>query len=109
MSGSDTDSTAPAPVSAGRMPAIYLSHGAPPLADAALWTRQLGLPERGLDHGAYVPLAEMYPAADVPVLQVSMPTLDPRGCMRSAASSRRCATMACSSRAAASSPTTCGR
>jgi 4,5-DOPA dioxygenase extradiol len=26
---------------AGRMPAIYLSHGAPPLADDALWTRQL--------------------------------------------------------------------
>lgn len=136
-----------------RMPVIFLSHGAPPLADDPLWTRQLaewsaampkpssvlmvsahwendpltvsatttvplyydfwgfphhyyevqypapGAPQladevsallsgnghqvhhdetRGLDHGAYVPLVEMYPEADVPVLQISMPTLDPR-------------------------------
>lgn len=136
-----------------RMPTLYLSHGAPPLADDTRWTRELadwsgGLtrpsailvvsahwedapltvgatadgvpltydfwgfpqryygvtypapgaptlaervrdlvtgpgetlhqdPDRGLDHGAYVPLREMYPDADIPVLQVSMPTLDP--------------------------------
>lgn len=134
------------------MPAIFLSHGAPPLADDPVWTRELSAwsaamprpqailivsahweaapltlgatstvpltydfwgfapryyqvqypapgapdlaeqvrrllasprhplhqePERGLDHGAYVPLVEMYPDADVPVLQISMPTLDP--------------------------------
>ncbi|MFD6097557.1 dioxygenase [Nocardiopsis flavescens] len=135
---------------AARMPTLYLSHGAPLLADDAEWTRQLadwsgriarptavlvvsahwedapltlgatadgvpltydfwGFPQRyydvtyaapgapalaekvrglvggpvhqdpvrGLDHGAYVPLKEMYPEADVPVLQVSMPSLDP--------------------------------
>ena len=135
-----------------RMPSVFLSHGAPPLADDETWTHELaawsddlprpeavlvvsahwesapltvsatetvplfydffgfphryyevtypapGAPDladlrrkahrgpgspihqdltRGLDHGAYVPLVEMYPAADVPVLQVSMPTLDP--------------------------------
>lgn len=135
-----------------RIPALFLSHGAPPLADDPVWTRQLASwssdlprpssilivsahweadpltigatttvplyydfwgfarryyevqypapgapalaaevrkllhgagyrthddPERGLDHGAYVPLVEMYPEADIPVLQVSMPTLDP--------------------------------
>ena len=138
---------------AGRMPVLYLSHGAPPLADDPTWTAELaawskdlprpksilvvsahwesapltvgatekvpltydfwgfpehyyqvtydapgapelakdvhGLlsrpgnqvhqdPDRGLDHGAYVPLVEMFPEADIPVLQVSMPSLDPR-------------------------------
>lgn len=136
-----------------RMPILYLSHGAPPLADDRTWTRELaswsedlpspesilmisahweqaplalsattkvplvydfwgfpqryydvtydapGAPElaadvakllhapgtpvhhdesRGLDHGAYIPLVEMFPNADVPVLQMSMPTLDPQ-------------------------------
>jgi 4,5-DOPA dioxygenase extradiol len=63
----------------------YPAPGAPELAgDVRKLLRAAGtpvedIPDRGLDHGAYVPLVEMYPAADVPVLQVSMPTLDPEG------------------------------
>lgn len=155
-------SSAAGPAARGvRMPVLYLSHGAPPLADDDLWTSQLaawsarltrpkavlmvsahwesaplalsatrtlplvydfrGFPERyyrvrypapgaprlaarvrallagpgssvheavheapgrGLDHGAYVPLVEMYPDADVPVLQMSMPTLEPAQLLR---------------------------
>jgi 4,5-DOPA dioxygenase extradiol len=35
-------------------------------------------PSRGLDHGAFSPLLEFYPLAVVPVLQVSLPSQDPR-------------------------------
>ncbi|MCD2194334.1 dioxygenase [Actinomycetospora endophytica] len=140
----------------GPLPAIYLSHGAPPLYDDGEWMRELfgwahrmpqpraivivsahwesapltisspaeGTPlvydfggfaqryytmtyatpdatvladrlgamldgaetvhrsTRGLDHGAWVPLSVMYPNADVPVIQVSMPDEDPDRLMR---------------------------
>jgi len=56
-----------APELAARVKALM--PGTEPVADR---------PNYGLDHGAFVPLMVMYPEADVPVLQMSMPTLDPQ-------------------------------
>jgi 4,5-DOPA dioxygenase extradiol len=56
-----------APELAARVRALLSPLG--PVADA---------PTRGLDHGAYVPLVAMVPKADVPTLQISIPTMDPK-------------------------------
>jgi len=61
-----------------------LRYPAPPAPELAQRVRELlgrtqpvVESDRGLDHGAYVPLIAMYPEADVAVLQVSLPSLDP--------------------------------
>ncbi len=71
----------------GFPPALYQVRYAPPGAPrlarrVAQALAPLGpvaeQPDRGLDHGAWVPLKWMYPGADVPVLPVSLPSHDPR-------------------------------
>jgi 4,5-DOPA dioxygenase extradiol len=65
-------------------PALYEIHypaaGHPQLASRAVellqaagWEAEADA-NRGLDHGAWVPLTYLYPQADVPVFQVSMPS-----------------------------------
>lgn len=62
----------------------YPAHGAPELAAqvAALLTA-VGFvarlnKQRGLDHGAWIPLREMYPQSDIPIVQMSLqPQRDP--------------------------------
>lgn len=72
----------------GFPPALYAARyeppGSPGLASKAVsLLREAGLAsaidtERGLDHGAWVPLSLMYPSADVPVVQVGLqPGLGP--------------------------------
>lgn len=61
----------------------YPSPGAPGVAQrirevlAAAGIAYTDEPARGLDHGTYIPLMCMYPEADVPVLQISLPSQAP--------------------------------
>ena len=61
----------------------YAAPGAPELAARIRAELRGSVPvadetDRGLDHGAYVPLVAMYPEADIPVLQMSLPSENPQ-------------------------------
>lgn len=57
--------------------------GAPEVAkEAAALLNKAGLkaytdPERGLDHGAWAPMSRVFPKADVPIVQLTVPAGDP--------------------------------
>ena len=66
----------------------YAAPGAPELA-ARVRTLLAGAevpfaerPERGWDHGAWIPLLGLYPQADIPLLQISLPSGDEQELMR---------------------------
>lgn len=52
----------------------YPAPGEPELANRLARELDAVPVERGLDHGAWVPLSLMYPEADVPVVSLSLPT-----------------------------------
>ncbi len=64
----------------------YPAPGAPEFANRAFDLLRQSLPsvaqhpDRGLDHGAWIPISLMYPAADIPCFQISLqPRLGPVG------------------------------